>query len=62
MHEKIEGGFVSKKKREKTYMPATTAGLMSFYQEEKEGIKVKPLYVVALSIIVILAEIILRII
>lgn len=53
---------MSKKKREKTYMPATTAGLMSFYQEEKEGIKVKPLYVVALSIIVILAEIILRII
>ncbi len=53
---------MSSKKRERTYMPATMAGLMSFYQEEKEGIKMKPHYVVLICAAVIITEIVLRII
>jgi preprotein translocase subunit Sec61beta len=40
-----------KKKKEKSSpMPAASAGLLRFFEEETEGIKVKPEILVALSI------------
>jgi preprotein translocase subunit Sec61beta len=45
---------VSKKKKEKSSpMPAASAGLLRFFEEETEGIKVKPEILVALAIALI---------
>ena len=47
---------MSKKKKEnKSPMPAASAGLLRFFEEETEGIKVRPelLVVLAVSLIVI---------
>jgi preprotein translocase subunit Sec61beta len=44
-----------KKKRESTPMPASSAGLLRFFEEETEGIKVRPelLVVAAIALIVV---------
>ncbi len=45
---------MSKKKKEKSSpMPAASAGLLRFFEEETEGIKVKPEILVALAIALI---------
>jgi len=46
-----------KKKEKKSPMPAASAGLLRFFEEETEGIKVRPeiLVVLAISLIVIAA-------
>jgi preprotein translocase subunit Sec61beta len=45
---------MSKKKKEKSGpMPAASAGLLRFFEEETEGIKVKPEILVALAIALI---------
>ena len=50
---------MSRRRRESTSaMPAASAGLMRFFQDEAHGIKVKPEFVVAGSIFFILAIII----
>jgi len=41
-------------------MPAASAGLLRFFEEETQGIKVRPELVVALSVSLILAAIIAR--
>jgi len=42
---------MSRKKKEKTTpMPAASAGLLRFFEEETEGIKVKPEILVGLAI------------
>jgi len=42
---------MSKKKKEKTApMPAASAGLLRFFEEETEGIKVRPEILVGLAI------------
>lgn len=50
-----------KKKRSESPMPAASAGLLRFFEEETEGIKVKPEMLVGLAvsliIICILAQI-----
>ncbi len=51
-----------RKRKERTYMPASTAGLLSFYQEEIKGFKVKPMVIIAGIIGVIVIEIIVRLI
>ena len=38
-------------------MPATGAGLMRYYDEDLPGVKIGPWYVVALSLILIIAVI-----
>ncbi|MGQ9529968.1 MAG: preprotein translocase subunit Sec61beta [Candidatus Bathycorpusculaceae bacterium] len=53
---------MSKKKKEKAApMPAASAGLLRFFEEETEGIKVRPEILVglaiALTVIVVLARI-----
>jgi len=53
-----EGVIMSKreKKRErKAPMPAASAGLLRFFEEETRGIKVKPELVVILTVVLILA-------
>jgi len=46
---------MSKKKKEKSSpMPAASAGLLRFFEEETEGIKVKPEMLVALAIALII--------
>jgi len=39
-----------KKKKDKAPMPAASAGLLRFFEEETEGIKVRPELLVGLSI------------
>jgi preprotein translocase subunit Sec61beta len=46
---------VSKKKKEKkSPMPAASAGLLRFFEEETEGIKVRPEILVVLSVAMII--------
>jgi preprotein translocase subunit Sec61beta len=47
--------LVSKKKKEKkSPMPAASAGLLRFFEEETEGVKVRPEILVVLSIALII--------
>jgi len=49
---------MSKKKRESgTTMPASSAGLMRFFQDEAHGVKIKPEFVIAGAITLIIAVI-----
>lgn len=43
-----------KKKKDKAPMPAASAGLLRFFEEETEGIKVRPEILVGLSIALII--------
>ncbi|MEM2118449.1 MAG: preprotein translocase subunit Sec61beta [Candidatus Bathyarchaeia archaeon] len=43
-----------KKKKESAPMPAASAGLLRFFEEETEGVKVKPEILVALAITLII--------
>jgi preprotein translocase subunit Sec61beta len=45
---------MSKKKKEKSPMPAASAGLLRFFEEETEGVKVRPELLVALAIALII--------
>jgi preprotein translocase subunit Sec61beta len=51
---------MSKKKKESSPMPAASAGLLRFFEEETEGIKIRPellvIFAVALIIISVLAQ------
>jgi len=50
------GNLMSKKKKsESTPMPAASAGLLRFFEEETEGIKVRPelLVIAAIALIVV---------
>ena len=47
-----------KKKRDTSPMPATGAGLMRYYDEDLPGVKIGPWYVIAFSVILILAVIV----
>jgi len=53
---------VSKKKKEKAApMPAASAGLLRFFEEETEGIKVKPELLVILAVALIIISILAKI-
>ena len=51
---------MSKKKKESSPMPAASAGLLRFFEEETEGIKIRPellvVFAVALVIVSVLAQ------
>jgi len=50
----------AKKKRErKSPMPAQSAGLLRFFEEETEGIKVKPEILVLLTVALLIAAVVL---
>ena len=46
---------MSKKKKDKSPMPAASAGLLRFFEEETEGVKIRPeiLMIVAVSLVVL---------
>jgi preprotein translocase subunit Sec61beta len=52
---------MSKKKKDKSPMPAASAGLLRFFEEETEGIKIRPeilvIFAVALVVISVLAKV-----
>lgn len=51
---------MSAKKRKEAPMPATTAGLLRFFEEESKGIKVRPEIVLGVSAAFIVVVLILR--
>ena len=50
-----------KKREKKSPMPAASAGLLRFFEEETQGIKVRPEIVVVLAVSLILAAVLGRI-
>jgi len=52
----------SKKRGKQGPMPAASAGLLRFFEEETQGIKVRPELVVTMSVSLILAAVIARIV
>ena len=59
---RLKNGLIemSKKKKESGPMPAASAGLLRFFEEETEGIKIRPellvVFAVALIIISVIAK------
>ena len=49
----------SKKDKNKAPMPASSAGLLRFFEDETQGIKIRPEYVVILAAVLIIITIIL---
>ncbi len=47
-------------KRDKSYMPQSTAGLIRYFDESKESIKIKPEHVLIVCGILIAIEIMLK--
>lgn len=41
-------------------MPASSAGLLRFFEDETSGIKIRPEVVVALSVVLVIVSILLR--
>lgn len=41
-------------------MPASSAGLLRFFEDETQGIKIRPEAVVALSVVLVIVSILLR--
>lgn len=54
------GQYMSKKKRDAP-MPASSAGLLRFFEDETKGIKVRPELVVALAGALMVISILLRV-
>jgi preprotein translocase subunit Sec61beta len=50
-----------RKKKESGPMPAASAGLLRFFEEETEGIKVRPELLVALSVTLIVVSVLAKI-
>ncbi|MEM3437778.1 MAG: preprotein translocase subunit Sec61beta [Nitrososphaerales archaeon] len=51
----------SKKKERGAPMPASSAGLLRFFEDEVKGVKVRPEIVISLAISVVIISILLRI-
>lgn len=52
---------MSKKRKEAGPMPAASAGLLRFFEEETEGIKVRPELLVVLSVVLIVVSVLARV-
>jgi preprotein translocase subunit Sec61beta len=52
---------VSKKKKDSAPMPAASAGLLRFFEEETEGIKVRPELLVVLAVSLIIVSVLAKI-
>lgn len=52
---------MSKKRKESSPMPAASAGLLRFFEEETEGIKVRPELLVILSVALIVASVLAKV-
>lgn len=50
-----------KKKESKSPMPAASAGLLRFFEEETEGVKIRPELLVALAIALIVVSVVAKV-
>jgi preprotein translocase subunit Sec61beta len=50
-----------KKKENKSPMPAASAGLLRFFEEETEGVKIRPEILMALAITLVIVSVIAKI-
>lgn len=50
----------SKKDKNKAPMPASSAGLLRFFEDETSGIKIRPEIVVGLSVALVIVSVLLR--
>lgn len=48
---------MSRKRKDSSPMPAASAGLLRFFEEETEGIKIRPEFLVILAIVVIIGSV-----
>lgn len=51
---------MSKKEKNKAPMPASSAGLLRFFEDETHGIKIRPEIVVILSVVLVIVTVLLR--
>jgi preprotein translocase subunit Sec61beta len=58
----MEDIIMSQKKKKNAPMPASSAGLLRFFEDETHGIKVKPEIVIILSIAIIVLSLLIRVI
>jgi len=49
-----------KNKKKSSPMPQSSAGLMRFFEDETDGIKIPPYYIIGLTVSLILVSILLR--
>jgi preprotein translocase subunit Sec61beta len=47
-------------RKDRTYMPQSTAGLIRYFEQSKESVKIKPEHVLIVCAILILLEIMLK--
>jgi len=52
---------MSKKKKDKSPMPAASAGLLRFFEEETEGIKIRPELLVVFSVALIVVSVLAKV-
>ncbi len=52
--------IVMSSKKKSAPMPASSAGLLTFFNEETEGVKIKPEIVLAFSIILIISSLVIN--
>jgi preprotein translocase subunit Sec61beta len=52
---------MSKRKKKEAPMPASSAGLLRFFEDDTKGVKVRPEIVVGVSAVLILASILLNV-
>ena len=52
---------MSKKKKDKAPMPAASAGLLRFFEEETEGIKIRPEILVVLAITLVVLSVLAKV-
>jgi len=56
------GGRMSRKKKEnKSPMPAASAGLLRFFEEETEGVKIRPELLMALAITLVVVSVVIKV-
>jgi preprotein translocase subunit Sec61beta len=55
------GILMSKKRKDAGPMPAASAGLLRFFEEETEGVKIRPELLVATSITLIVVSILAKV-
>ena len=53
---------MSKKEKNKAPMPASSAGLLRFFEDETQGIKIRPEIVVVLAVALVVVSVLLRLV
>ncbi len=52
---------MSKKKKDKAPMPAASAGLLRFFEEETEGIKMRPEFLIVFAVALIVVSVLIKV-